>query len=49
MEATYALRALFECFPDLQLDGQPQRRKLFTLHGYERMPVRLGRRAAAAV
>ncbi|MEV6338364.1 cytochrome P450 [Nocardia vinacea] len=47
MEATYALQSLFERFPDLQLDGAPQRRELFTLHGYERMPVRLGRRASA--
>ncbi|WP_227996365.1 cytochrome P450 [Nocardia australiensis] len=47
MEATYALRSLFERFPDLRLDGPPQRRNLFTLHGYERMPVRLGRRASS--
>ncbi|WP_431967754.1 cytochrome P450 [Nocardia sp. bgisy134] len=47
MEGVYALRALFERFPDLRLDGPPQRRELFTLHGYERMPVRLGRRAEA--
>ncbi|MGN2636182.1 cytochrome P450 [Nocardia takedensis] len=42
MEAEYALRALFERFPDLALDGPPRRRQLFTLHGYSRMPVRLG-------
>ncbi|MEV0030824.1 cytochrome P450 [Nocardia sp. NPDC050793] len=47
MEGVHALRALFERFPDLRLDGPPQRRELFTLHGYERMPVRLGRRAEA--
>ncbi|MFF0528848.1 cytochrome P450 [Nocardia amikacinitolerans] len=47
MEGVYALRALFERFPDLSLDGEPRRRSLFTLHGYERMPVRLGRRAVA--
>ncbi|GAA1586157.1 cytochrome P450 [Nocardia ninae] len=47
MEGVYALQALFERFPDLQLDGPPQRRKLFTLHGYEQLPVRLGRRAPA--
>jgi cytochrome P450 len=46
MEATHALQSLFDRFPDLRLDGPPQRRKLFTLHGYERMPVRLGRRAS---
>ncbi|MEV0295153.1 cytochrome P450 [Nocardia sp. NPDC050710] len=45
MEGTYALRALFDRFPDLTLDGTPRRRQLFTLHGYEHMPVRLGRRA----
>ncbi|MFR9751156.1 cytochrome P450 [Nocardia sp. 004] len=42
MEGTYALRALFERFPDLRLDGPLQRRMLFTVHGYQRMPVRLG-------
>ncbi|WP_406265205.1 cytochrome P450 [Nocardia sp. NBC_00881] len=47
MEGVYALQALFDRFPDLRLDGTPQRRELFTLHGYERMPVRLGRRATA--
>ncbi|WP_069164002.1 cytochrome P450 [Nocardia altamirensis] len=47
MEGVYALQALFDRFPDLQLDGTPRRRELFTLHGYERMPVRLGHRAAA--
>lgn len=47
MEGGYALRALFERFPDLRLDGAPKRRELFTLHGYERMPVQLGRRAQA--
>ncbi|MEV6429489.1 cytochrome P450 [Nocardia sp. NPDC051463] len=46
MEAVYALQSLFDRFPDLTLDGQPRRRKLFTLHGYEHMPVRLGHRAS---
>lgn len=45
MEATHALRALFERFPDLRLSGAPERRPLFTLHGYSRLPVALGRRA----
>lgn len=45
MEAVHALRALFERFPDLKLAGQPQRRPLFTLHGYSHLPVALGRRA----
>ncbi|WP_280470684.1 cytochrome P450 [Nocardia farcinica] len=47
MEGVYALRALFERFPDLALAEPPHRRALFTLHGYERMPVHLGKRAAA--
>ncbi|MET8652188.1 cytochrome P450 [Nocardia aurea] len=47
MEGVYALRALFERFPDLALEGTPRRRRLFTLHGYEHMPVRLGRAAHA--
>ncbi len=45
MEATHALRGLFERFPDLRLDGPPRRRQLFTLHGYEHMRVNLGPRA----
>ncbi|WP_054815115.1 cytochrome P450 [Nocardia arizonensis] len=48
MEATHALRALFERFPNLALDGTPARRQLFTLHGFERLPVRLGHAARAA-
>ncbi|WP_174184545.1 cytochrome P450 [Nocardia barduliensis] len=47
MEGVYALQALFERFPGLRLDGPPKRRALFTLHGYERLPVRLGQRAPA--
>ncbi|QIS05849.1 cytochrome P450 [Nocardia brasiliensis] len=47
MEGVHALRALFERFPDLRLDGTPRRRELFTLHGYEQLPVRLGQRAQA--
>ncbi|MGV9411971.1 cytochrome P450 [Nocardia sp. NPDC003693] len=49
MEGVYALRALFDRFPELALAGEPERRPLFTLHGYSRMPARLGRRAAAVV
>ncbi|MVU77186.1 cytochrome P450 [Nocardia sp. ET3-3] len=44
MEATYALRALFEQFPDLQLAGPPHRTPMFTLHGFDHMPARLGTR-----
>ncbi|PXX68953.1 hypothetical protein DFR70_102639 [Nocardia tenerifensis] len=47
MEGVYALQALFDRFPDLALDGPPRRRELFTLHGYEQLPVRLGQRAVA--
>ncbi|WP_159847280.1 cytochrome P450 [Nocardia sp. CY41] len=47
MEGVYALRALFERFPGLHPDGSPKRRALFTLHGYERLPVRLGQPAQA--
>ncbi|BBZ25441.1 cytochrome P450 [Mycolicibacter hiberniae] len=39
MEATIALRALFERFPDLQLDGPPTPRGLATLRGFQRMPA----------
>lgn len=49
MEGTYALRALFERFPDLRLDGTPQPRELFTLHGYRQLPAQLGQRARAGV
>lgn len=47
MEGVYALRSLFDAFPDLTLAGAPERRPLYTLHGYSHMPVRLGRRATA--
>ncbi|MEV6278299.1 cytochrome P450 [Nocardia sp. NPDC051832] len=49
MEAVHAIRALFERFPDLRLEGEPKRRDTFTLHGYQRLPVRLGRAAETAV
>jgi cytochrome P450 len=48
MEGTYALRALFERFPDLQLAGPPQRGPLFIARGYSHLPITLGRRAAAS-
>lgn len=47
MEGMHALRALFDRFPTLALDGPPRRRKLFTLHGYSSMRTRLGERAIA--
>lgn len=49
MEGVHALRALFDAFPDLTLAGAPERRPLYTLHGYAHMPARLGRRATATV
>lgn len=39
MEATIALRALFERFPALQLDGAPTPRGLSTLHGFRHIPA----------
>ncbi|MFI5777806.1 cytochrome P450 [Nocardia sp. NPDC051570] len=45
MEGVYALRSLFDRFPNLQRAGRPERRPLFTLHGYSRLPVLLGERA----
>ncbi|MBV8349490.1 MAG: cytochrome P450, partial [Mycolicibacterium sp.] len=41
MEAIIALRALFERFPDLQLDGTPTPRELATLNGYSHIPAKL--------
>jgi cytochrome P450 len=39
MEATIALRALFERFPTLQLDGPPKPRDLATLNGFSHIPA----------
>ncbi|MEU0506661.1 cytochrome P450 [Nocardia sp. NPDC005998] len=47
LQAAHALPALFERFPDLRLDGEPSRRGLSTLRGYQHMPARLGRSAGA--
>jgi cytochrome P450 len=44
LEGAVALRKLFERFPDLALDGQPVRRPLRVLRGYEHLPVRLSAR-----
>lgn len=46
LEGINALPALFERFPDLRLDGEPRRRGLSTLHGFDRMPALLGASAA---
>jgi cytochrome P450 len=48
MEGAVALRMLFERFPDLALDGDPVRRELRVLRGYEHMPVSLGSRSGQA-
>ena len=40
MEATIALRALFERFPALRLDGTPTPRALATLRGFRHIPAR---------
>ncbi|MEB3981473.1 cytochrome P450 [Mycobacterium sp. 663a-19] len=42
VEATTALRALFQTYPNLQLSGPPQRRGLVNLRGFARLPVTLG-------
>lgn len=39
MEATIALQALFERFPDLRLTGPPISRELATLNGFRRIPA----------
>jgi cytochrome P450 len=41
LEGATALRMLFERFPDLALAGDPVRRQLRVLRGYEHMPVTL--------
>jgi cytochrome P450 len=41
LEGVIALRALFERYPDLRLDGPPIPRRLVNLHGYRSMPVTL--------
>ena len=41
LEGAVALRMLFERFPDLTLAGEPERRQLRVLRGYEHMPVSL--------
>ncbi|MBW0274386.1 cytochrome [Nocardia sp. MH4] len=45
LEGINALPALFERFPDLRLDGEPRRRGLSTLHGFDRMPAVLSQSA----
>ncbi|MDQ1698547.1 MAG: hypothetical protein QOG34_410, partial [Frankiaceae bacterium] len=42
LEGSVALRMLFDRFPDLALDGQPVRRPLRVLRGFEHLPVSTG-------
>ena len=42
MEGEVGLRALFDRFPELALDGEPHRRPTRVLRGYDAMPVALG-------
>jgi cytochrome P450 len=46
LEGEIGLRHLFTRYPDLALDGPPQRRTTRVLRGYDRMPVRLGNSVA---
>ncbi|WP_414688967.1 cytochrome P450 [Mycobacterium sp.] len=46
MEATIAVRALFERFPSLQLNGNPTPRGLATLNGFSRISATLQARSA---
>lgn len=43
MEGEVGLRALFDRFPDLALEGPPHRRPTRVLRGYDAMPARLTR------
>jgi cytochrome P450 len=45
LEGAVALRMLFDRFPGLALDGQPVRRPLRVLRGFETLPVRVHRAA----
>lgn len=42
LEGEIGLRALFDRFPELALDGPPRRRTTRVLRGFDAMPVRLG-------
>ncbi len=48
LEGSVALRKLFDRFPDLAVEGQPVRRPLRVLRGFERFPVRLRQPALTA-
>ncbi|MCE3031876.1 MULTISPECIES: cytochrome P450 [Streptomyces] len=44
MEATHAVRALFERFPDMRAAAPPRLRRQLTFRGYAQVPVHLGRK-----
>lgn len=46
LEGAVALRALFDRFPDLDVAGEPERRQLRVLRGYEHLPVSLVSRSS---
>ncbi|MFW0788074.1 cytochrome P450 [Gordonia sp. CPCC 205333] len=48
MEGVIALRSLVERYPDLRLTGPPVHRGLINLHGYEKLPARVGTRSRAS-
>lgn len=48
LEGAVALRMLFERFPDLGIEGEPVRRQMRVLRGYEHLPVRLRQPALAS-
>ena len=48
MEATVALQALYDRFPDLTPVGLPTRRETRVLRGYEHLPVTVGARRRAS-
>jgi cytochrome P450 len=48
MEATVALQALYDRFPDLTPAGPPVRRGTRVLRGYEHLPVTVGAQQRAS-
>jgi cytochrome P450 len=47
IEGVIALRTLFDRFPELSLQEQPEALELVTLHGFKRLPAQLWTRPAA--
>jgi cytochrome P450 len=48
LEGALGLRMLFDRFPHLAIDGEPVRREMRVLRGYEHLPVRLRQPAMSA-